>query len=205
MNKNTLDILFITQTGQAEERQEEQEERPERDQPEQEERPEDPIKKKLNGWQVFIGEKGDDLLEDGASFAEASSKLKEQWRSLQSAERTAYNEIGKEGVMVDVKCGICHKVFPSTSRKNQHQKSCGGVNCSICNRKFTSKRVMQEHYNSQHTVLFRCAQCGKCFGGLSKLNRHKTVHNETNTCECGKSFSRIDNLNKHKKTHAEQQ
>ena len=107
--------------------------------------------------------------------------------------------------MVDVKCGICHKVFPSTSRKNQHQKSCGGVNCSICNRKFTSKRVMQEHYNSQHTVLFRCAQCGKCFGGLSKLNRHKTVHNETNTCECGKSFSRIDNLNKHKKTHAEQQ
>ena len=59
---------------------------------EREERPEEPKKKKLNGWQVFVGEKVDNLREQGATFAEASANLKEQWRSLETNERTAYNE-----------------------------------------------------------------------------------------------------------------
>ena len=47
----------------------------------------------MNGWQVFMSVKIDERLDDGLTFGEASSALKEEWRNgLNGDERNAYNE-----------------------------------------------------------------------------------------------------------------
>ena len=80
----------------------------------------------MNGWQVFVGEKIDELQEGGMDFGEASKHLKYEWRGMRSEERQAYNEVGRQGVEVDNECSTCKKKFPSLKRKNEHLKSCGG-------------------------------------------------------------------------------
>ena len=101
-------------------------------------------------------------------------------------------------------CGKCSKSFPEKKRRNQHEKDCGGVDCHHCNKHFGSRRALKEHINTAHNTNFRCVVCKKCFGGLSKLNRHMPTHDESKrmNCEtCGKIFKRKDNLTRHMKTH----
>ena len=43
-------------------------------------------KKKMNGWQLFVSEKLEELTMD---FGEASTHLKQQWRGMTTEERTA--------------------------------------------------------------------------------------------------------------------
>ena len=101
-------------------------------------------------------------------------------------------------------CGKCEKPFAEKKRKNQHEKDCGGTDCIHCNKHFSSRRALKEHINSTHNTNFRCVVCKKCFGGLSKLNRHMPTHEESRrvTCKiCGKIFNRKDNLTRHMKKH----
>lgn len=51
--------------------------------------------KRMNGWQVFMGERADDLREEGLDFGQASKQLKQEWRAMTTEERQAYNEVGK--------------------------------------------------------------------------------------------------------------
>ncbi len=143
-----------------------------------------PPTKKLNGWQVYVGEKLDIHLDEGMTFGDASKFLKSQWRALSSEERSAYNEEGRNGVVMDVSCSVCDKVFASSGRKNLHMKECGRkmevkVPCPVCLKMFANERSMKEHQNALHTVQFRCSMCLKCFGGKAKLKRHLSVHDKS--------------------------
>ena len=101
-------------------------------------------------------------------------------------------------------CGKCGKSFTENKRRNQHEKDCGGVDCTICSKHFTTRRALKEHTNAAHSMNFRCVICRKCFGGVSKLNRHMPSHDEEKRVECeecGQIFKRKDNLTRHMKTH----
>ena len=163
--------------------------------------------KKMNGWQVFVGERVDEKRESGLVFGEASKSLSEEWRALNTEERQVYNVVGKNGVIVDLKCERCQKSFKNTAKKNEHVKSCGragSCRCMACGKVYRNMKNMREHYYAKHTEMFKCAQCGKCFGGQSKLDRHRVKHDKSLSvaCDmCGKKFTWVDSLNKHKNIH----
>ena len=101
-------------------------------------------------------------------------------------------------------CEKWGKLFAEKKRKTQHEKDCGGIDCHHCTKHFSSRRALKEHINTTHNTNFRCVVCKKCFGGLSKLNRHMPTHEESRrvTCKiCGKIFNRKDNLTRHMKKH----
>ena len=102
-------------------------------------------------------------------------------------------------------CGVCGKTFVEKKRRNAHEKECGGVDCDHCEKHFRSTRSLKEHINTAHNTNFRCFVCKKCFGGLSKLNRHMPSHDDNKRVECekcGKVFKRKDNLTRHMKIHS---
>ena len=123
--------------------------------------------------------------------------------SVGSAENSASGSASPP-VHFQLHCRKCGKAFDEMKRRNQHEKDCGGADCVICNKHFSSQRALKEHTNTAHSTNFRCAVCKKCFGGLSKLNRHMPLHDEKKRVQCetsGKVFKRKDNLTRHMKTH----
>ena len=161
----------------------------------------------MSGWNVYLKQ---NMSGSNAKLGEASNTLQQGWEALSAHDKSVYNRVGREGVILvpgALECVLCKKVFPSTKRRKEHMKfSCQGEECNICQKRFSSRKSLEEHKNSHHSTKFQCPECLKCFGGLSKLKRHEPVHDDTKklVCEeCGKTFTRKDNLNKHVKNHSQ--
>ena len=85
------------------------------------------------------------------------------------------------------KCDKCEKGFVLFSKMKKHRKVHEGVdpgvlkstfNCEECGQMFSTKQSLRTHNMSKHTGErpFKCDECGKGFVLLSKMKKHRKVH-----------------------------
>ena len=114
----------------------------------------------------------------------------------------------------ELACQLCGKQFGRTDDLFQHTLDCvasaelsrnGSIKCGMCMDEFNSPREFREHYR-QHTHPYKCADCGRFFKRLTKLNDHscsKELQGASLECHvCKKVLSNKMNLQRHALVHA---
>ena len=56
--------------------------------------------------------------------------------------------------------------------------------CSLCSDSFTSQKELNDHVVAVHNYKFLCSdrKCGKAFGSLESMRKHKLHHGNMNFC-----------------------
>ena len=103
-------------------------------------------------------------------------------------------------------CSFCDKKFDSAKLLVDHHNKCHKIlYCGDCSRAFNNKTTYKRHVRSHSTKGVTCKDCGKNFAYQSQLNTHSAVHSNTRfKCDrekCDKSFKNIGDLTRHLKQH----
>ena len=132
-------------------------------------------KKKMNGWQVFVSEKLEELNMD---FGEASTHLKQQWRGMRvpsDAQRTS--RLGEKVCKL-----VCKSMIDLTHvRKSYHhwnKQTCGSLTAFGAEKNFLGFDKNNEGALCMPSTLkdSNAFITTSGFGGSSKLTRHMVVH-----------------------------
>ena len=77
-------------------------------------------------------------------------------------------------------CPLCHKMFPSTNSRDEHQKFCGKLkilSCSYCGKKYKRLRNLKKHTNVIHLKIsgqLYCEFCKRAYQSLTSYKAHYT-------------------------------
>ena len=96
-------------------------------------------------------------------------------------------------------CSFCDKKFDSAKLLVDHHNECHKIlYCGDCSRAFNNKTTYKRHVRSHSTKGVTCKDCGKNFAYQSQLNTHSAIHSNTRfKCDrekCDKSFKNIGDL-----------
>lgn len=72
-----------------------------------------------------------------------------------------------------VSCNTCKLTFANVETMEIH--ACTGgrlIPCTQCSEKFTDASLMEEHYKTNHNIVFTCKDCSETFKTSFELNRH---------------------------------
>ncbi|KAJ1922005.1 hypothetical protein H4219_000352 [Mycoemilia scoparia] len=95
-----------------------------------------------------------------------------------------------------------HPASPTGSSQDQDSSSAHDVQRGSTGK--ARKKTVSSRYRNKELKPFSCDECGKRFGRLEHVRRHKLVHTKERpfTCTiCHKTFARSDNMLQHMRAH----
>ena len=118
-------------------------------------------------------------------------------------------EVEEKSPLHPKKCKKKAKVVKSKEYKIWQPKKRAFIRkCSLCSEKFRSQKELNDHVAGYHKYKFLCSdrKCGKTFGSLESLKKHKLCHGEmTFLCQvCGAQFPFASDLSNHQALHSQE-
>lgn len=104
-------------------------------------------------------------------------------------------------------CGVCHKIFPTLIRLQQHQIMHNEkiYQCQECDKSFKCKYRLKYHELNHYHKAYECPICAKRFALPSRLAQHLSIHDDNTpsfACEvCMKTFKNKYRLKYHRNEH----
>jgi len=104
-------------------------------------------------------------------------------------------------------CGVCHKIFPTLIRLQQHQIMHNEkiYQCQECDKGFKCKYRLKYHELNHYHKAYECPICTKRFALPSRLAQHLSIHDDNTpsfSCDiCMKTFKNKYRLKYHHNEH----